>query len=37
MAGYSSTPLVRKIGIKPGHHIARWAERLTFVRRLKDR
>ena len=34
MAGYSSTPLANKLGIKPGHSVGLWSEPDTFVKSL---
>ena len=34
MAGYSGTPLVQKLGIKPGHRIATINEPASFAREL---
>ena len=36
MAGYSGTPLVKKIGIKPGHRVALVNEPLAFPKELID-
>ncbi len=34
MAGYSSTPLVQKLGIKPGHAVGLWSEPAAFIQTL---
>ncbi|MBN8596468.1 MAG: DUF3052 family protein [Planctomycetes bacterium] len=34
MAGYSSTPLAQKLGIKPGHAVGLWAEPDGFTSSL---
>jgi hypothetical protein len=36
MAGYSGTPLIRKIGIKPGHRIHLHDHPVTFLRDLGE-
>lgn len=35
MAGYSSTPLAQKLGIKPGHVVGLWSEPDDFTKSLK--
>lgn len=35
MAGYSSTPLAQKLGIKPGHAVGLWSEPDDFTKSLK--
>lgn len=35
MAGYSSTPLSQKLGIKPGHAVGLWSEPDGFVAHLE--
>lgn len=34
MAGYSSTPLAQKLGIKPGHAVGLWSEPADFLKSL---
>ena len=34
MAGYSGTPLAKKLGIKPGHAVGLWSEPAGFIETL---
>ncbi|MBX3389668.1 MAG: DUF3052 family protein [Phycisphaeraceae bacterium] len=34
MAGYSGTPLAKKLGIKPGHAVGLWSEPVGFTKAL---